>query len=425
MMNIKVSPNSLNQSLIGDKNSNMKEFDLSTQTDLFNNLKQVRFSGQLVLSEPKGDVSTLYVHLGYVLYATGGVHPVKRWYRSLELLLPEKIYELSQWESELSGVGIENCNRCWEYHLLCLWVKQGKITREQATKIIWANLIEVWFDLTQQNNVNYELKQAQSSSEGIVLLDGTRLVAEVARKNTAWKKARLSEYSPNQAPVIKQLGQLQESTSPTVFQMLTQLIDGQKTLRDMAIEMKRELATVINFLLPYIQSGLVELVDIPDQPAPIFAASNTLENVQKPLIACVDDSPLISQSLEKFLSKAGYRFVGINDPLRAFSVLLALKPDLIFLDLMMPNTNGYEVCEKLRRIPAFRNTPIIILTGNDGVIDRVRTKMVGATDFLSKAKVDAEAVLEVLEKHLRHCTLSQLHLNQSSTVDKKNQRFAY
>ena len=60
----------------------------------------------------------------------------------------------------------------------------------------------------------------------------------------------------------------------------------------------------------------------------------------------------------------------------------------------------------------------MILTGNDGVIDRVRTKMVGATDFLSKAKVDAEAVLEVLEKHLRHCTLSQLHINQSSAVSK-------
>ena len=82
----------------------------------------------------------------------------------------------------------------------------------------------------------------------------------------------------------------------------------------------------------------------------------------------------------------------------------------------MPNTNGYEVCEKLRRIPLFRNTPIVILTGNDGVVDRVRTKMVGATDFLSKAKVDGEAVLAVLNKHLRHCTLSQLHTSESAAV---------
>ena len=413
-MNIKASQTSSKKLPGGINNQTMKEFDQSAQAELFSNLKQVRFSGQLVLKEPKGDSWTVYVHLGYVLYATGGIHPVKRWYRNLRIFLPEHTGEISQWESEISGTAVGEYNRCWQYELLCSWVKQGKITREQATKIVWANLLEVWFDLTQKPDVTYELIQAQSSSEGIVLLDGNRLVAEVARKKAAWDKARLSDYSPNQAPIIRDIEQLQERTSPTVFQMLSQMINGQKTLRDMALEMKRELPTVINFLLPYVQSGLVELDDIPDQPAPLLAASATSNDVHKPLIACVDDSPLISQSLEKFLSKAGYRFVGINDPLRAFSVLLALKPDLIFLDLMMPNTNGYEVCEKLRRIPLFRNTPIVILTGNDGVIDRVRTKMVGATDFLSKAKVDGGAVLDVLEKHLRHCTLSQLHMSQSS-----------
>lgn len=414
-MNTKVSSQ---KSPNNGKNSAMKEFDLSAQAELFTNLKQVRFSGQLVLSESQGDTWTVYIHLGYVLYATGGIHPVKRWYRNLRIFLPEKVSEIPQWESESSGMSFGENNRCWQYQLLCSWVKQGRITREQATKVVWANLLEVWFDMTQKKGVSYELVQSQSSSEGIVLLDGSRLIAEVERKRAAWNKARLSDYSPNQAPVIKELAHLQERTSPTVFQMLSQLIDGQKTLRDMSVEMKRELPTVVNFLLPYIQSGLVELVTVPDQPSPIFTASTISNKVQKPLIACVDDSPLISQSLEKFLSKAGYRFVGINDPLRAFSVLLALKPDLIFLDLMMPNTNGYEVCEKLRRIPFFRNTPIVILTGNDGVIDRVRTKMVGATDFLSKAKVDAEAVLGVLDKHLRHCTLSNLNTNQSSGASK-------
>ncbi len=414
-MNNQVYPNSLNKKPIGTKNPLMREFNLSTQAEFFATLKQVRFSGQLVLTEPKGDKWTVYLHLGYILYATGGNHPVKRWYRNLATCFPESNSDPSTWESEMSGIAVEDSNCCWEYQILCSWVEQGKITREQATKIIWLNLVEVWFDITQTRNISYELRQAQSSSEGIVLLDGSRVVAEVERQWLTWQTAKLANFSPNQAPVIKQPDKLEESTSPTVFRMLSQLITGQKTLRDMALEMNRELIAVTNFLLPYLQSGLVELTNIPDQPSP-FLAPSTCANVEKPLIACVDDSPLISQSLEKFLSKQGYRFVGINDPLRAFSVLLALKPDLIFLDLMMPNTNGYEVCEKLRRIPLFRNTPIVILTGNDGVVDRVRTKMVGATDFLSKAKVDGEAVLAVLNKHLRHCTLSQLHGSESSTV---------
>jgi chemotaxis family two-component system response regulator PixG len=65
----------------------------------------------------------------------------------------------------------------------------------------------------------------------------------------------------------------------------------------------------------------------------------------------------------------------------------------------MPNTNGYEICAKLRKLPGFRNTPIVILTGNDGFVDRVRAKLVGASDFLSKP-VDAGTVLSVIRKHL-------------------------
>ena len=63
------------------------------------------------------------------------------------------------------------------------------------------------------------------------------------------------------------------------------------------------------------------------------------------------------------------------------------------------NSNGYEICSRLRKVAAFRDTPIVILTGNDGVIDRVRAKVVGATDFLTKP-VESELVLEVAQKYL-------------------------
>ena len=390
------------------------EFSVSVQTELFNNLKQVKFSGQLMLTNPQGSKWTVYLHLGHIFYASGGTHSVRRWYRNLTTFLPEETANIATWEAEAGETVVDGSNRCWQYQLLCSWVKQGKITREQATKIIWSNLIETWFDATQSKQATYELKQLPSSSQGITLLDGSRVVAEVERQRLAWEKARIDNFNLNQAPVIRQLEQMQQSTSATVFQMLGNLLDGQKNLRDLGIEMKRKPITVASFLLPYIQSGLVELVNVPDLPAPVLAASTT--TVEQPLIACVDDSPLICQSMEKFLTAKGYRFTGINDPLRAFSVLLALKPDLIFLDLVMPNTNGYEVCEKLRRISHFRNTPIVILTGNDGVIDRMKARMVGASGFLSKTKVNAGVVVEVLNKHLRHCTLSQLQISDSNLV---------
>jgi two-component system, chemotaxis family, response regulator PixG len=170
--------------------------------------------------------------------------------------------------------------------------------------------------------------------------------------------------------------------------------------------MKRYVLPVISSLLPYIGMGVVELVNVSDFASPIApqapsAGTPSHGSAEKvPLIACVDDSPLMCQTMEKILMAANYQFVGINDPLRAIAILLARKPDLIFLDLVMPNANGYEICSQLRRMTFFKDTPIVILTGNDGIVDRVRAKMVGSTDFISKP-VDPDLVIETIRKYLR------------------------
>jgi chemotaxis family two-component system response regulator PixG len=72
----------------------------------------------------------------------------------------------------------------------------------------------------------------------------------------------------------------------------------------------------------------------------------------------------------------------------------------------MPDTSGYEICSKLRKLPFFRHTPIVILTGNDGVVDQVRAKLYGASDFLSKP-IDSESVFKVIHKHLKQDVMSQ------------------
>ena len=86
--------------------------------------------------------------------------------------------------------------------------------------------------------------------------------------------------------------------------------------------------------------------------------------------------------------------------MQALPVLIENKPDLIFLDLIMPVANGYEICSQLRRNSLFVNTPVIILTGSDGFIDRVRAKVVGATDFLSKP-VAADKVMAAVHRYVK------------------------
>ncbi|WP_017295457.1 response regulator [Geminocystis herdmanii] len=383
-----------------------KEFTATKQTGFFENLKQPRFSGQLLLTGPRKTKWVFYLYLGRLVYATGGNHPVRRWRRNLVAHLSNIPSHMSAIQGDVDRLQLDDHNNCWEYELLCLWVDEQKITLEQAAKMIRQNIVEVLFDVTQAMQVTCELKQDKNLpfSTRLVLIDAEQVIIEAQKGWQGWQSAKIADRSPDMAPIITQPQELEQQTNPQIYQTLSQLLDGQQTLRDLSVRMKRDVVTVTRSLLPYVQRGLVRLIDIPDIDPPKLPQHNDYDDEaisnQKITIACVDDSPLICQTMEKIIGGAGYNFVGINDALRAIAILLSKKPDLIFLDLIMPNANGYEICSQLRKLTFFKHTPIVILTGNDGLVDRVRAKMVGSTDFITKP-VDTALVLETIRKHLK------------------------
>ncbi|NJO93875.1 MAG: response regulator [Hydrococcus sp. RM1_1_31] len=401
----------------------IKDFNATKQVEFFESLKQSRFTGQLSLTGPKGEKWFFYFYLSRLIYATGGVHPVRRWRRNLITHCPQITSQPSTIQVDLASIAPEKLRICWEYELMCLWVEQQKISREQAAKMIRGAIVEILFDITQGTAVSCELRPNIVLQPRLVLIDAEQVIAESQQLWNAWQEAKIADRSPNLAPVIRHPEQLQQKTNPQVYQTLGQLLDGQQTLRDLSIRMKRHVLPVIGSLLPYIQMGLIELVSLPDVASPIATPASAPATTGRltgtptgtptsgsssvvPLIACVDDSPLMCQTMEKILTAANYQFVGINDPLRAIAILLARKPDLIFLDLVMPNANGYEICGQLRRLSFFKDTPIVILTGNDGIVDRVRAKMVGSTDFVSKP-VESEVVVGIIRKYLRQGNSAQ------------------
>ena len=95
----------------------------------------------------------------------------------------------------------------------------------------------------------------------------------------------------------------------------------------------------------------------------------------------------------------GYDVLTIQEPMAGFGELTKHQPDLILLDLHMPNANGYSVCKFLRETPVFNKTPIIILTSQDTMIDRTRAKLAGATDFIAKPP-EANVLLQMLNNLL-------------------------
>ena len=388
---------------------------MTAGTTLFKSLQQPRFTGQFIFKDADDESWIFHFYMGRIIYVNGGIHAIRRWVRNLSAYCPQLTDPLEEAQKLLRSAEVPSAAMGWQYQVLCQWAIQRKITREQVQRLIRGMVVEALFDVLQARCINYRTQADNSLPTQLAALEVDKVVSETEELWQGWQTARLADYSPNAAPVIRHPAQLQE-TAGNVYQILSKLLDGQRTLRDIAIQMKRNVVDVTRSLLPYVQLGLVELTSITDLPAPVVktgltslsttssipiqpsgGGSDSRENAA--LIACIDDSPIICQSMQKVITGANYRFLGISDPLRAIATLLSQKPDMVFLDLIMPNANGYEICSQLRKLSIFKETPIVILTGQDGIIDRVRAKLVGATDFLSKP-VAASTVLEVINRYL-------------------------
>lgn len=101
-------------------------------------------------------------------------------------------------------------------------------------------------------------------------------------------------------------------------------------------------------------------------------------------ILIVDDEPQATALLEMLLSARGYSTVAVNESSTAFQVAVESDPDLIILDLMMPDPDGFKVCRMLRADTRFTFTPILIITALDDTDSRIVAFGAGADDYLIK-----------------------------------------
>ena len=369
---------------------------------------KLQFTGRLDVKSALGHAWSLYFQLGHLIWAVGSINRFGRWYCSLQQFCPtiqvRHIWPFRQTQSEQVSL-------LWEYLMLTSWVKQQRISKNQAAPLIENAIAEVMFDILQ-NAENIEQLATTADNESpeqvILAISAEKILRETLQFLEGWCDAGLADYSANLALVLKCPETLQQQTSPTTYLKLKSLLDGTFTLRRVAFATQQDVRAVIYSFAPYIQQGLIGLEDAPD-PKPGVAETETEQVVEtlsrgapnhQALILCVDDSPQICRTMEQILTSASYRFLGVQDPLQALPTALRQKPNLIFLDLVMPVANGYEICAQLRQVSALKGVPVVILTGKDGIVDRVRAKMVDASGFLAKP-VDADKILGTVQRYLK------------------------
>ncbi|OCQ90250.1 two-component system response regulator [Nostoc sp. MBR 210] len=385
----------------------------------FRTCTQLQYNGQLNIKSAKGHHWSFYYRLGRIVWAAGGTHPFRRWRRYMAQYCPQIDVEKIQFRQQDFAVYY------WDYRLLEILYKRQKINREQIQAIVENTITELLFDLAQ--HTDFEAFSCDRTQDTILETPMSFTSADLSVKQMqdswkSWSEAGLANFSPDLAPILRRPEQLQQQVSPSVYNNFVALMNGKQTLRDLAAKMKQNVLPITRSLLPYILKGIVELIEVPDLPLLSTEDDNNSISVQPknshlPLVACVDDSPQVCKILEDIVTANGFRFIKIQDPIQALPTLIQHKPDLIFLDLIMPVASGYEICTQLRRVSAFANTPVIILTGNDGLLDRVRAKVVGSTDFLTKP-VAADKVMSVIRKYLQVQT--PVNVTQPKSQSKSN-----
>ncbi|MDH4458591.1 MAG: response regulator [Nevskia sp.] len=101
-------------------------------------------------------------------------------------------------------------------------------------------------------------------------------------------------------------------------------------------------------------------------------------------VLVIDDSQTIRRSAETLLAAAGYTVVTAADGYEALAKVVDERPDLIFIDIMMPRLDGFQACALIKAHPRFAATPVVMLSSKDGLFDRARGRLAGADDYLTK-----------------------------------------
>jgi twitching motility two-component system response regulator PilG len=117
-------------------------------------------------------------------------------------------------------------------------------------------------------------------------------------------------------------------------------------------------------------------------------------------VMVVDDSKTIRRTAETLLRKAGFDVITAMDGFEALGKVADYRPNLIFLDIMMPRLDGYQTCALIKRHRVFRHTPVVMLSSKDGLFDRARGRVVGSDNYITKP-FTREELLAAIEQHGR------------------------
>lgn len=116
-------------------------------------------------------------------------------------------------------------------------------------------------------------------------------------------------------------------------------------------------------------------------------------------VMVIDDSKTIRRSAETLLNKAGCEVMTAEDGFDALSKIVEGRPDIIFVDIMMPRLDGYQTCALIKNNSQYQHIPVVMLSSKDGLFDKAKGRIVGSDQYVTKPFTKDE-LLDAIKRHV-------------------------
>ena len=411
----------------------------SSVADTERTLNPIKLLEQLATSQAKGClritsndvVWLLYFYEGKLFYANHSLEPIERLEQHLRrispIVLANQVY--TDLREQLREANLEATYPSLDYQAIRWLIAQGHISEQTAGTLVKSISKEVLQSYLLVTTGTSELISRETAFP--IWWSGNFLFVtkECQTELQAWQALQPAIQSPYQRPYLMNVEH--PLLTPDVKAKLSKILIG-FSFRQLSLLLKQDELTVANNLYRLISNKIVGLR--PAQPPfdrlhKLYAAglnkdrfdektqsvTDTLNAVNADnntsgktgdlveqatyKIACVDDSPTILREINRFLDGDSFKVFPIVDSGTALMKIIRINPDIILLDVGMPTIDGYKLCSMLRKHPAFKKTPIVMVTGNTGIIDRAKAKMAGSTDYMTKPFTQS-GLIEMVSSHL-------------------------
>jgi CheY-like chemotaxis protein len=255
-------------------------------------------------------------------------------------------------------------------------------------------------------------------------LNWSYIQEQLTQRQQTWQSFTPAIPSMNAIPVVSEQ-QLQKIDNSQVKDHFRNSVDGRRNLIDIAEKMDKDPLTVAKSYLNWVNNGWVSfrktsevsqvVIDTkaPSQSIQTGIQAQNNQNIEVntptqipqpqnsqdlPIVLSVDDSPIIQTTIKRALQEH-YQVLLADKAVDALNILNQQPVNLLLLDLTMPDVDGLEFCQQIRKIPKFHDLPIIMVTARDGLVNKMKGHIAGTSKYLTKP-FQPEELREVVYQYI-------------------------